>query len=261
MEGRLLGLSLTAPDAALIAAAGFVAGSINAVAGGGSLISFPALMAVGLPPLSANVTNSVGMAPGYLGGTVGYRRELASQHHRIRSLVPVAALGGIAGSIALLTTPPTAFKGLVPFLILLACALLAAQPRIQRWIRGRPHDGIMRSPWALYLTIFVASLYGAYFGGGLGVVLLAVLGIFIEEVLQKLNALKSTLTLTINTIAALIFSVFGPVQWLAVAVVAPAGLLGGYLGASVARHLPAAALRWSVTAFGVTVAVILLVQA
>lgn len=253
-------MSLTVPDAALIAAAGFVAGSINAVAGGGSLISFPALMAVGFPPLSANVTNSVGMAPGYLGGTLGYRRELASQHHRIRSLVPVAALGGIAGSIALLTTPANAFEGLVPYLILVACLLLASQPRIQRWVRGRPHDGVLRSPWALYLTIFVASLYGAYFGGGLGVVLLAVLGIFIEDALQKLNALKSTLTLTINTIAALIFAVFGPVQWLAVAVVAPAGLLGGYLGASVARHLPAAILRWSVVAFGAVVAAVLVIR-
>jgi uncharacterized membrane protein YfcA len=259
-------MSLSVPEVALLALAGFVAGSINAVAGGGSLVSFPALVAVGYPSLTANVTNTVALLPGYVGGALGYRRELSVQTDRIRALLPVALLGGVAGSVALLTTSPDAFEVLVPVLVLAASALLAVQPRLQTWLRERedsrptPNDGDaarLRHPVGLYLALFAASAYGAYFGGGLGVVILAVLGIFIEDALQRLNALKSVLTLIVNGVAAVAFVAFGPVAWWGVLVVAPAALVGGYLGASVARHLPPAVLRWSVVAFGVVVAVVL----
>jgi uncharacterized membrane protein YfcA len=263
-------MSLSVPEVVLLAVAGFVAGSINAVAGGGSLVSFPALVAVGYPSLTANVTNTVALLPGYVGGALGYRRELSVQSDRVRTLVPVALLGGVAGSVALLTTSPDAFEVVVPVLVLAASALLALQPRLQIWMRGRepqreratPGDDAAtrsRHPVGLYLSLFAASAYGAYFGGGLGVVILAVLGIFIEDGLQRLNALKSALTLFVNGVAAVAFVAFGPVAWWGVLVLAPAALVGGYLGASLARHLPPAVLRWAVVTFGVIVAVALFV--
>jgi uncharacterized membrane protein YfcA len=252
--------SLGAGEAVLIAAAGFLAGAVNAVAGGGSLISFPALLAVGYPSVSANVTNTVSVLPGYVGGTYGYRRELRGQGPQLRALVPVSVLGAVLGATLLLTTSSDLFDGVVPFLVALASVLLLAQPRIQRWVLSRPHDGFARSHGALAAVTFVTAAYGAYFGGGLGVILLAVLGMFLTADLQRTNALKSALTLLINLVAMVAFALFGPVQWVAVAIVAPASLVGGWVGAQVARRLPANLLRATVAAFGFAVALVLLVR-
>lgn len=246
---------MTGAESALVAVAGFLAGAVNAVAGGGSLISFPALVAVGLPTLDANVTNTTAVWPGYLGSAAAYRSELADQRDRLRSLGLTAALGGAAGAAILLVAPDDVFDAVVPFLVLLGSVLLSLQPRIALLVRARTEIDASGQRLQLHAAVFAAAVYGAYFGGGLGVILLAVLGIFIADHLQRLNGLKSALSLLINTIALVAFALFGPVDWIAVAIVAPASLLGGYAGARLARRLSADVLRTTVVVLGVVVAV------
>ena len=249
--------------AALIAGAGFLAGAVNAVAGGGSLISFPALVASGLPTLDANVTNTTAVWPGYLGSAAAYRRELADQRSRVLALGVTCVVGGAAGSALLLVAPEEVFDAIVPALILAGAALLALQPRIAAFVRARLDDDgtAPRSATVqLHAAMFVAAVYGAYFGGGLGVILLATLGIFVADHLQRLNGLKSALSLVINTVALAAFALFGPVDWLSVAVVAPASLAGGYAGAALARRLRPEALRATVVVFAVVVAIWLAVR-
>ena len=245
---------MTPGTALLLAAAGFAAGSINAVAGGGSLVSFPALVASGLTPLAANVTNTVSVWPGYLGSVAAYRGEIAPQRQRASALAATAVAGGAVGSVVLLTAPDAVFESIVPVLIVLGCVLLAVQPRVSEMIARRRAAGGRRRTVDLHVATFCAAVYGAYFGGGLGVILLAVLGIFLAEHIQRINGLKSLLSLVINTVALVAFAVFAPVAWASVAVVAPASLAGGYLGAGVARRLGATTLRWTVIGFGLVVA-------
>ena len=245
-------------EALVLLVAGLAAGGVNAVAGGGSLISFPALIALGLPPLTANVTNTVAVWPGYVGTSWGYRQELATQLRRVAALTPAAALGAAAGCVLLLVTSQETFERVVPYLVILGSLLLAVQGRVTQRVRQWPGAGAgVRSP-LLHLALFVAATYGAYFGGGLGVVLLACLGLFIADGLQSLNALKSVLSLVINAVALVAFALFGPVVWSAVAVLAPAALAGGYLGASVARRLSPTVLRGVVVVFGIGVGIALL---
>jgi hypothetical protein len=243
-----------AGTAALLAAAGLGAGAVNAVAGGGSLISFPALLAAGYPSVTANVTNAVAVLPGYLGGSLAYRRELGGQAPRIRALALTAGAGAAAGAALLLVSPAGVFDAMVPWLILAACGLLAAQPRVPTLAR----DGGAGSPLALHGAVFVASVYGGYFGAGLGIMLLAILGVFVDDGLQRLNALKGVLSLLVGIVAAAGFALFGPVAWDAAGIVGVACLAGGALGVSLARRLPAGVLRGVVIAYGVVVAVVLL---
>lgn len=245
---------MTGAEAALVAVAGFLAGAVNAVAGGGSLISFPALVAIGLPTLDANVTNTTAVWPGYLGSATAYRAELADQGHRLRTFGLTAALGALTGSAVLLVAPEAVFDAVVPFLVAAGSLLLASQPRIAAMVRARTDVDAEGHPLELHAALFLAAVYGAYFGGGLGVILLAVLGIFVADHLQRLNGLKSALSLLINTIALVAFAAFGPVDWAAVAIVAPASLAGGYAGARLARRLSPDALRTTVVVFGVAVA-------
>jgi hypothetical protein len=238
----------------LIAVAGFLAGGVNAVAGGGSLISFPALVAAGLPTLDANVTNTTAVWPGYLGGAAAYREELRGQRPRLQRLGVTAVLGGAAGSVILLAAPDAVFDAVVPFLVLFGSLLLLAQPRIGAYVVERA-ESARRDAVQLHAAVFVAAVYGAYFGGGLGVILLAVLAIFVADHLQRLNGLKTALSLIINTIALVAFALFGPVDWLSVAIVAPASLVGGYAGARMARRLSPDALRKTVVVFGVVVSI------
>ena len=246
-------------DAVLIAVAGFLAGGVNAVAGGGSLISFPALVASGLSPLAANVTNTTAVWPGYLGGTLAYRAELGDQQDRLRRLGITAATGAVAGSALLLVAPDAVFDAVVPFLVLVGSLLLLVQPRIAEHVRTRGGTA-RRDAVQLHAGLFAAAVYGAYFGGGLGVILLAVFGIFLADHLQRLNALKSAMSLLINTVALVAFALFGPVHWLSVAIVAPASLAGGFAGGHAARRLSADALRIVVVVFGVVVAAWLFVR-
>ena len=246
---------MTVAEMVLIAVAGFLAGGVNAVAGGGSLISFPALVAAGLPTLDANVTNTTAVWPGYLGSAAAYRTELRDQGPRLRALAVTAVLGAAAGSAILLVASDEVFDAIVPLLVLAGSLLLAVQPRIARLVLARTEAGGTGQTLQLHASIFLAAVYGAYFGGGLGVILLAVLGIFVADHLQRLNGLKAALSLLINTIALLAFALFGPVHWASVAIVAPASLLGGYVGGRLARRLSPDALRSTIVVFGVVVAV------
>jgi uncharacterized membrane protein YfcA len=256
-------------DAALVAGAGLLAGAVNAVAGGGTLISFPALLAAGLPAVSANTTSSVGLLAGYVGGSVGYRRELAGQGARIRALAVVSVLGGVLGAVLLLVTPADAFRSLVPYLVLLSCALLAAQPKLSAFVQRRrertapvPDAGAPRhdiSPLVV-AGVGIASIYGSYFGAGLGVLLLAVLGVLLQDGLQRLNALKGLLSLIVNLVGVLIFAVSGTVDWAFAGILAVSALAGGYFGVGIARRIPPNALRAAVVLFGTVVAVVLLVR-
>ena len=243
-------------ELALLAGAGLLAGAVNAVGGGGSLISFPALLAVGYPSVPANVTNNVALLPGYVGGTLAYRRELSGQGRRARRLGATSAAGGLAGAVLLDVSPPGVFEAIVPFLILLSCALLVAQPAAARVVERRGHQG---RPAAVHGGTLLASVYGGYFGAGLGIMLLAVLGAFLPDDLQRLNALKGLLSLVISAVAVVYFALFGPVAWTAAAIMAVASLVGGQAGVRLARRLSAGTLRWVVVVFGVTVAVVLLV--
>jgi len=243
-------------EALLLGGAGLLAGAVNAVAGGGSLISFPALLAVGQPPLTANVTNAVAMVPGYLGGSIGYRRELAGQGRRALALTGTCAAGAAAGAFLLLASPEALFEAMVPFLVLASSALLAAEPLLARAVRA-PGAGVRSL--RLHATTFAASVYGGYFGAGLGILLLAVLELSIADAVQRLNALKVVLSLAIGLVAAVCFTILAPVQWGAAALMAATGLLGGQVGVGLARRLEDRLLRWLVVAFGLVVGVALLV--
>ena len=246
---------MSAADLLIAAAVALGAGAINSIAGGGSLILFPTLVALGLGTVSANVTNSVAQWPGYLGGMLGFRREYAGQRSRILRLSGVSVLGGTAGSVLLLTTPSEAFDVVVPVLVLLASLLLALQPLLTRRLRDRD-DGAARDPWWLYLALFLATVYGGYFGGALGVILVGVLGTALHR-LPLANALKSALSAVTATVTVVVFGLFGPVAWAVVAVAAPASLVGGFLGARIASRIPATPLRVLIVAFGVVVSIYL----
>ena len=253
-------VTLEAPEIALLAAAALLAGAINAVAGGGSLISFPALLAVGFPAVRANVTNTVALCPGYLGGSLAYRRELQGQGARVRTLGATSVAGALLGAFLLLLSPADLFEAIVPWLILLACGLLAAQPWLARMVRERAERPGARRPLGLHASQFVAGAYGAYFGAGLGIMTLAILAIFVSDRLQRLNALKGLLSLLINLVAAVYFALLADVAWSAVAVMTAASLLGGQAGVVLARRLDDRLLRLLVVAFGVVVGVRLLLS-
>jgi uncharacterized membrane protein YfcA len=224
--------------------AAFAAGAVNAVAGGGSLISFPALIAAGYGAKAANVTSTVALWPGSVGGSIAYRGELSSQKDRIKVLGAIAITGAVVGSILLLVSPPGVFEKIVPWLIFFACLLLLVQPQVQRWVRAhRPNTAGVKHPAELIGGQFIASIYGAYFGAGLGIVTLAILGIFLPDDLHKLNALKGLLALIINGIAMIIFAVFGPVVWSAALLMAASSWAGGYLGVRIARKFDPRLLR------------------
>jgi uncharacterized membrane protein YfcA len=251
---------LTPEQGVVLGLAGFLGGAVNSVAGGGSLISFPALLAVGYPSVTANVTNTVALWPGYLGATTAYRHELEGQRSRAIALGLTSVAGGTVGSVLLLTTPASVFKAVVPWLILLACALFGFQPLVARKLAERGAHPEPHRSGGLHVAVFGAAIYGAYFGAGLGIVLLAVLGLVIAESLQRLNGLKQVLSALINSVALIAYSAFGPVAWTAVAVMAVASLAGGRLGGTFARRLSPVVLRVLVICFGVTAGCILLAR-
>lgn len=244
-------------DTGLLATAGAVAGGINAIAGGGSLISFPALIAAGYPDLTANVTNTVALWPGYVGGVAGYRSELAGQRRRAITFGATSTAGGVAGCLLLLMTPARVFAVMVPVLIAVASLLLALQPWLKRRVAASERISAGGHRLMLHAGLLVGGVYGAYFGAGLGVLLLGILGIFVSEHLQRLNAVRAVLSLVINTVALVGFGLFGPVHWDVVAVMAVASLAGGFGGARIARRLSPVVLRAVVVTFGFSVAVTL----
>ncbi|MCE3555252.1 sulfite exporter TauE/SafE family protein [Pseudonocardia sp. RS11V-5] len=240
-------------------AAGLVAGVVNAVAGGGSLLVFPALLAVGLNPLAANVTNSIAQWPGYLGIVAGQRLELREQRRRIVLTCIAAALGSVLGCVLLLILPGSVFDAVVPVLVILASILMALGPYLKRWIGTPDADAPDRTAWLLP-AVFLAGVYGGYFGGALGVILISVLSLLANDTLVRLNALKGLLSLVAATVTLVIFGLRAPVDWFDVAILAPTTLIGGYLGARIARRMRENILRWCVVALGLAVGVYLLLS-
>jgi len=243
---------------AIVAGAALVAGAVNAVAGGGSLITFPTLVALGLPPVTASVTNTVAMCPGYLGATIAQRRDLAGQGKRAATLLPVGAICGAGGALLLLATEEGSFKIIVPFLILFAAMLVAAQDKLRAWILSRNHPARAESLAAV--PIAFAAVYGGYFGAGMGVIVLGALGVLLSDTLLRLNALKQTVSLFVNAAAAIVFLIWGPIDWPVAAVMMVGSLVGGALGGVLARHVAPAVLRWLVVVTGVAVSAIYFVK-
>ena len=244
------------------ALAAIAAGLINALAGGGSLITFPVLMAIGLPAVSANVTNTVALCPGYLGGTLAQSKDLKDQKKRLWILIPAGALGGLAGGILLLNTGEKLFTDLVPYLILAASTLLAVQNPVRAWLTRRLEQGNTKAVsegWAFF-PVFLAAIYGGYFGAGLSVIVLAVLGLVLNDSLTRLNALKQGIAFATNVAAALFFVFSGEVVWSVALVMAVGALLGGVLGGKLASKIKPAALRWVVVTIGFVVGIIYLVR-
>ncbi len=246
-------------DWLIVALAAAAAGAINALAGGGTLVSFPALTALGLPAVVASITNTVALTPGYLGATWAQLRDLQGQERRLWLFIPAAGLGGIGGGLLLLLSSERLFRGLIPLLIIGAAALLAVQPRLRAWLTARPHDGAPARTyrWAT-LPIFAAALYGGYFGAGLSVIVLAVLGLALDDDLTRLNALKQALAFAVNVTAALFFLFSGRIVWPVVLVMALFALLGGALGGRLAGRIPPELLRRLVVVIGLGVGLIYL---
>jgi hypothetical protein len=250
---------VTPLDLVLAGGGGFVAGGVNALAGGGTLISFPILIALGIPPVAANVTNTVALSPGYLGGAIAQRDTIGAQWRRVRRLSIAAAAGGLIGSILLLLTSDSAFKNLIPVLLLVATILLATQDRIRSMLKigqDSTADDEVDDPRWLIVPVLAVSIYGGYFGAGLGIMLLAVLGIVLHEPLPRLNALKQALAFVINATAALFFLTSHKVYWLVALVMAVTSLLGGSVGGRLAGAVKPARLRAIVVVIGFAVAVV-----
>lgn len=243
-----------------LAGAGFVAGALNAAAGGGSLISFPVLVAVGYPSLIANVTNNVSAVPGYAGGAWGYRNGLSGQKKRITALTIASVVGSAIGVALILVSSPGVFQRIVPFLVLAACGLLAIEPYVRRFLEGRKDDQNGAPGVVAFLAQTLAAAYGGYFGAALGVAVLALLNLTLDDTLQRLNALKALLQLVIGAVAAVGFAIFASVAWLAVAIIAPASIVGGQIGARLAQYVSDRVLRVGIIIYGVAAAVWLFIQ-
>jgi len=255
-------MSAFTPDAVDLVVAGgasLLAGVVNALAGGGTLISFPTLVGLGVPAVSSNVTNTVSLVPGYLAGSWAQRADLGSQLSSSRRLVAAALVGGLGGSILLLAIPAGAFRAAVPYLILMSCALLLAQDHLRRLIAARTETpGSERKAakgWLVSSAVLAAAVYGGFFGAGLGIMLLAVLGLFSSENLVKVNAVKQVLSFVINLVAAAFFAFSNQVSWELVPIMAVGSLIGGAGGGRLVRLVNPSVLRRVVVVAGVAVAV------
>ena len=245
-----------------IASAALAAGFVNAIAGGGTLITFPVMTAVGIPAVAANVTNTVALCPGFLGAALGQRRDLVGQERRMLLTIPAGIAGGIVGGVLLLNTEEQLFRTLIPYLILAAAALLAVQDRLRTWLisrnahHGTGHGSNVRA--AIFLGI--AAIYGGYFGAGLGVIMLAVMGLVLDDSLTRLNALKIVMALVINVAAAVFFLFSGQVIWTAALVMAVGAITGGVIGGQFASRIAPRTLRNVVVTLAVIVSGIYLIK-
>jgi uncharacterized membrane protein YfcA len=245
-------------DFVLVGITAVAAGAINALAGGGTLITFPTLLALGVPPITANVTNTVALCPGFIGGILAQLKDLTGQRRRFWTFLGVSAAGGVVGSILLLRTGERAFQALVPYLILTASCLLAAQGVTRIWLVRRSiklETKAQSETWAVIL-VGLAAIYGGYFGVAMSVVVLSLLGLMINDTLTRLNAIKQTVAFGANGAAAVIFIFSGKVVWLIVLVMAVGALIGGTLGGRLAGHIKPDTLRWTVVTIGIVLAII-----
>lgn len=252
---------LTAPDLLLAALAALAAGAVNALAGGGTLITFPMLTFLGIPAVTANVTNTVALCPGYFGGTLAQRNDLRGQKNRLWLIVPASIVGGVIGGYLLLQTGEKLFRELVPYLILLASGLLAIQDPVRAWLLRRTGEGHgARLEKLAWLPVGLASIYGGYFGAGLSVIVLSALGLTLEDSLTRLNALKQAVAFSVNVAAAIFFLFSGQVIWSAALVMSVGALIGGILGGKLAGRIKPSALRWTVVLIGVVISIIYFVR-
>ncbi|WP_202879328.1 sulfite exporter TauE/SafE family protein [Nocardioides cynanchi] len=245
---------------AAVLLAGLAAGTINTVVGSGTLITFPTLLAFGVPPVTANVSNTIGLVPGVASGVWGYRRELEGQRGRAIRLGSASMIGGAIGAALLLSLPESAFSAIVPALIVVGLVLVVLQPRISTWVDAR-HEGARaeNGPWWVWPVVLLSGVYGGYFGAAQGVIIMGVLGIGIAETLQRLNGLKNVLAGLVNGVAGLIFALVADVDWTVVLLLAVGSVVGGQVGATVGRRLPAGVLRVVIVVVGlVALAVFLL---
>jgi len=248
---------MTPLEAIVVIVAGVAAGTLNTIVGAGTLLTFPVLLAIGYPPVVANVSNTIGLVPGAFSGVLGYRRELVGQRDRLIRLGIAGAIGGLTGALLLLALPASVFDAVVPVLILLGVALVLLQPRLARYVNhhhASPHGGLL-----LVLGVYLVGVYGGYFGAAQGVLLLGLLGLLLSEGLQRANAAKNVLALLINLVAALVFIAVAEVAWLPVVLIALGAVVGGQLGARVGRRLPDFWLRVLVAVIGIGVAIRLLI--
>jgi uncharacterized membrane protein YfcA len=243
-------------QAALLAGAGVITGAVNAVAGGGSLMTFPALLWAGLPPVQASVTNSVSVPFGYIGGVAGTAKDIKGQRV-LRQLVPAALLGAAIGAALLLRTPEGVFEWVAPILVLIAAVTMAFQDRLTKLV-GHPEQ---QPKWLKVAAIFGIGLYGGYFIAAIGVIIMAILGLVLRDDIRRVVGTKNVIQLAIGTTAAVSFALFGPVAWWAVAALVPGTLLGGFLGGHYGRRLNAKAIKWIVVSFGFVVSALLFVRA
>jgi len=242
--------------------AAVAAGAINALAGGGTLITFPMLTFLGIPAVTANVTNTVALCPGYFGGTLAQWNDLRGQTSRLWIIVPASIVGGVIGGFLLLQTGERLFRELVPYLILLASILLAIQDPVRAWLMrrlGEGHSGTAMEKLA-WLPVGLASIYGGYFGAGLSVIVLAALGVTLEDTLTRLNALKQAVAFSVNVAAAIFFLFSGHVLWPAALVMAVGALVGGVLGGRLAGRIKPSTLRWTVVIIGIVISIIYFVR-
>jgi hypothetical protein len=252
---------LSGSEIVLAGLAALAAGFINSLAGGGTLVSFPSLVALGIPEIAANITSTVALCPGYLGGAIAQKEDLKGQEKRLLFLLPAGIIGGVGGGILLLFVSGNIFRMLVPFLILLASVLLAVQNRVRYWIEQHSAGrGSKKDPAGAFLPVSLVAVYGGYFGAGLSVIVLAILGLFFDDTLTRLNALKQCISLSVNLAAAVFFLFSGLVVWPLVLVMAVAALAGGALGGSVAGRINPDLLRWTIVVIGLVVGIILLVR-
>lgn len=245
---------MTLLEAGLVLLAGLAAGTINTVVGSGTLVTFPTLLAFGVPPVTANVSNTVGLVPGSISGAIGYRRELSGQRSRVVRLAGGAFVGGLSGAVLLLLLPPGAFEKVVPVLIVLGCLLVIFQPRISAWVASR-HEASGGLPangaWWVWPLMALASVYGGYFGAAQGVLYMAIMGIGIDETLQRLNGVKNILAAIVNGVAGIVFAIVADVDWLVVLLIGIGSIIGGQIGASYGRRLPPTGLRAFIVVVGV----------
>jgi hypothetical protein len=249
---------VSAAEVATIALAGLGAGAINTLVGSGTLITFPVLLAWGYPPVTANVSNTVGLVPGSVSAAIGYRRELAGQRSRVLRFGSMSVLGGITGAVLLLVLPESAFKAIVPAFIALALALVLLQPRLDRLLARRKIQLDGRHRLLTLLAVYATGVYGGYFGAAQGIMLLAVLGVALPQDLQRTNALKNVLAGLVNGVAGVYFVLEAHIEWAPAGIIAGASIIGAQLGARYGRRLPPEALRALIVVVGVSAIVRLL---
>jgi hypothetical protein len=236
---------------AVIAVAGMLAGMINAVVGSGTLITFPVLLAFHYPPVVANVSNGLGLVPGSVAGAYGYRRELEGQRPRLIKLGIASALGAIVGAVLLLKLPADAFQAVVPVLIVIALVLVVIQPWLARKVAARRQEGHTGDGgFLLLLGIFATGVYGGYFGAAQGVIAIGIMGVLLNESMQRINASKNVLTALANLVSGVVFIVVAHVAWIAVGLIAVGSMIGGLIGARIGRKLPPIALRAVIVVVG-----------